>query len=160
LATQRNRPVENTDYENPEIRGVIDFMHLRAGTSIEPVNDREFNMRSPEGRLEYEKFMMEPVVLCIHKTADKNEPFVADVHLNGEPMPLPRDVPIRIPRCFVEVLAQSQVRQYTQVRDPNPDATEGMKTHRHGGAQFPFQILHEPSPKGRAWLQRVTHTSA
>lgn len=157
----RQRAIESTDYENPELRGVIDFMHLpTGGVSIQPVNEREFDMTSAEGRFAYEKFMAEPVVLAIHATSDKNEPPVADIRLNGVPCPLPRDAKIRVARAFVEALAQSQVRSYEQVRDPNPDATEGMKTRRHTGSQYPFSVLHDPNPKGRAWLQRIMHGSA
>lgn len=156
----RQRPIENTDYENPELRGLIDFSALpTGGYSVQPVTEREF-ANDKEGQAAYEAFMREPIVLKIHSTTDKNEPLVADVALNGVKCPMPREKPIKVPRAFVEVLARSQNRAYEQERVPDPDAAEGYKTRRTTGVQFPFSVLHDPSPKGRAWLQRITHESA
>jgi len=163
MATQRNRPIENTDFDNPEISNVIDFSSLSTGgVSITPVQSshREFDTTTQEGLIAYEKFMSEPVTIKVHTTSDKNEPEVADVALHGVRCPIPREKPVRLPRAFLEVLARSYVRVYRQERVPDPDAAEGMKTRRSIGASFPFQILHDPNPKGRAWLQRITHESA
>lgn len=154
------RAIESTDYENRELRGVVDFMHLpTGGVSIQPVTEREFDMTKPEGKLAYEKFMTEPVVIRIHGTADKNEPAVADLRLNGIACPLPREVSIRIPRAFVEALAQTQQRTYSQEDVENPRATEGKRTRRHTGSQFPFAVLEDKNPRGRAWLERVKYAS-
>lgn len=157
------RATESTDFENDELRGVIDFSMLpTGGVSVQPVTvaEREFDTRTVDGLAAYEKFMSEPITIKVHATADKNEPPVADISLHGIRCPIPRERPVRVPRAFVEVLARSQVRAYSQERDPNPDATEGMRTRRHGGSSYPFQVLHDPNPKGRAWLQRVMHESA
>lgn len=155
----RQAPVENTDYLNNEIEGVIDFSFLSTGgTSIQAVTEREFP-NTPEGNVAYEAFMREPVVIRIHSTTNENEPFVADISLNGVPCPLPREVPLRIPRAFVEVVASSQIRAYRQERVGDPDASEGMRTKRTTGASFPFQVLQDKNPRGRAWLERITHSS-
>lgn len=157
----RQRAIESTDYENSELRGVIDFMHLpTGGVSVQPVTEREFDTSTAEGLAAYEKFMREPVVVVLYGSSNPNDPLVADIRLNGALCPLPRDVPVRIPRAFVEVLAQSQVRTYSQEDVDNPKATEGKRTKRHTGLQFPFRVEHEPNPRGRAWLQRVMHQSA
>lgn len=154
--------IENTDLENPELRGVIDFSMLSTGgISIEPIPKREleFDTSKPEGRLAYEKFMTEPVIIVIHNTDNDNEPPIADVSLNNVKCPIPRNVPVRIPRAFVEVLARSQTRSYRQQRVADPDAAEGMKTKRMTGASFPFRVLRDKNPKGEAWLRRVMHES-
>jgi len=152
--------IENTDHLNPELRGLIDFSNLATGgMSIQPISEREFK-NDAEGLAAYEKFMAEPVVVKIHSTADKNEPPFADLGLNGVPCPVPRERPVRIPRAFLEVLARSQVRVYTQERNPNPDAAEGMRTQRKTGASYPFQVLEDKNPKGAAWLRRVMYESA
>lgn len=156
------RPQENTDYQNPELSGLIDFADLSTGgLSITPVQaeEREFG-NTIEGIAKYEAFMKEPVVIRIHSTSDKNEPFVADLALNGVRCVVPRERPVRIPRAFVEVLARSQVRNYSQERVTNPDAVEGMMTKRHTGCSFAFAVLQDKNPRGQAWLRRVTHESA
>lgn len=157
----RTAATENTDYLNRDLAAVVDFMETpTGGVSMEGISDREFDMASAEGRLAYEKFMNEPVVVKIHKTSDQNEPTVADLGLNGARIAVPRDVPVRLRRAFVEVLARSQMRGYSQQRNPNPMADEGMVTKRHGGASYPFQVIEDKNPRGRAWLQRVTFESA
>lgn len=156
------RATEQTDYLNSELNGLIKFDQLKRNTllQIDPVSDREFKTATAEGRLEYEKFMEEPIVIKIHETTDKNEPPYAFIGDNGVTVWVPRNRPVELPRKFVETLARSQVRAYTQERDPDPHADEGMRTKRSVGASYPFQVLRDPNPKGRAWLARVTHESA
>lgn len=158
----RTAPVESSDFMNPEVAGVIDFSNTpTGGFAVTPIaaGDREFDT-TKEGMLAYEKFMAEPVTIVIHQTGDKNAPIVAEVALNGVTLVLPRERPVRIPRAFVEVLAQSQTRSYKQERDPNPMADEGMKTRRFIGSDYRFAVRHDPNPKGRAWLDRIIRQSA
>lgn len=154
------RTIEATDYRSPELDNAIDFSFLATGgTSIQPVNEREFPSTA-EGKLEYEQFMRQPVTIRIHKTSNPNDIPSVPVGLNGVQAWLPRDKPIKIPRAFVEVLAQAQVRNYRQERESDPDAAEGMRTRRYGGLEYPFEVIHDPHPKGRAWLNRIVHGGA
>lgn len=151
---------ESSDFTNTELDGTIDFSALPVGgLTVQPVTEREFK-NTPEGNLAYEKFMAEPIVIKIHSTADKNEPPGAEVALNGVKVYIPREKPVRLPRAFVEILARSQVRAYSQQRNPDPNADEGMFTKRHVGASYPFNVIEDKNPRGRAWLQRVVHESA
>lgn len=158
----RTREVEATDYINPELDGVIEFEQIRRQgmVMIQPVTDREFNTLDEEGKTAYEAFMNERIVIRIHETTDKNEPPYAFVGDNGDCVWIPRARPVRLPRKFVETLARSQVRAYHQQRDPNPNADEGMQTFRRVGASYPFSVIEDKNPRGRAWLARVTHESA
>lgn len=156
------RETEASDFLSGELNGLIKFDQLKRNTivNIQPVGEREFKIASAEGKLEYEKFMEEPIVIKIHETTDEREPTLAYVGDNGVGVWIPRGKPVELPRKFVETLARSQVRAYRQERDPNPNADEGMITRRSGGASYAFAVLRDPSPKGRAWLARVTHESA
>lgn len=155
------RETESTDYLSGELSGVVDLMSLGSGMGpqVQAITEREFK-NTIEGNLEYEKFMREPVVIRISSTNDKNEPPFAFVGENGVNVWIPREKPVRLPRCFVETLARSQVRNYRQERNPDPNADEGMTTRRSGGASYPFAVISDPSPRGQAWLRRVTHESA
>ena len=151
---------ESTDYTNIELNGLLDFGALPVGgLTVQPVAEREFKS-DKDGKLQYEKFMAEPIVIKIHATADKNEPPGAEVALNGVKVYIPREKPVRLPRAFVEILARSQVRNYSQQRNPDPMADEGMFTRRHVGASYPFSVIEDKNARGRAWLQRVVHESA
>lgn len=159
MSRGRTAEVESTDFVNPELNGLIDFGALPVGgVTVMPVTEREFK-NDQEGKLAYEKFMAEPIVIRIHRTADKNEPPIAELGLNGVKAFVPRDKPVRLPRAYVEILARSQVRNYSQERNPDPNADEGMFTKRHGGASYPFQVIKDDNPRGRAWLARITHES-
>lgn len=158
------RETESTDFLSGELNNVIDFTQLQVRTGIAPaieaISEREFETHTKQGKLEYEKFMQEPVVIKIHKTTDKNEPPTVGLGCNGMQIYVPRERPVRLPRFFVENLARSQERIYRTERNPDPNADEGMFTKRHSGASFPFSVLKDDNPKGRAWLARVTHESA
>jgi hypothetical protein len=106
--------------------------------------------------VEIEKFMQDELVIVIHKSTDKNAVPRVPVGVNGEVAWLPRDVKIRIPRKFVERLARSQEATYRTDDNPDPRMDEGKIIRRTNGQVFPFQVLHDPSPRGAAWLQRVT----
>lgn len=162
MARGMRSEVESTDYLNPELNGVIEFEHIRRSgmVMIEPVTDREFAIHTQEGRNDYEAFMNERIVIKIHETTNENEPPFAFVGDNGECVWIPRGRPVRLPRKFVETLARSQQRIYSQTEDPNPKADEGMITRRRTGAAYPFSVIEDKNARGRAWLQRVTHESA
>lgn len=123
--------------------------------SIEPVSEREF-----ADKVDYERFMQQPVVIVIHKTAERHEAPSVMVGDNGNQAWLPRGKKIKVPRYFVETLARSQTRQYSTEHNPDPAASFGMNVRRFGGLAYPFSVVADPHPKGDAWLQRVMSESA
>lgn len=141
----------STDYmPQGENDGVMDWKTLRIGM---PALEIERDTRTI---VEIEKFMQDELVIVIHKSTDKNAVPRVPVGVNGEVAWLPRDVKIRIPRKFVERLARSQEATYRTDDNPDPRMDEGKIIRRTNGQVFPFQVLHDPSPRGAAWLQRVT----
>ena len=107
--------------------------------------------------IEGEKFMAERLTIHVHTTGDKNAPPAVMVGVNGQQVWFKRGSRIKnVPRAFVEVMARSQSTTYrtTQVSDPSAD--EQMRTLRTTSADYAFSVLHDPNPKGSAWLARVT----
>lgn len=146
------RVTESLDHVSRELDGVLDFTTIRTGQpQIEAVDSREF-----KDLAEYEAFMQEPLVIRIHTTNDKNAPPSVYVGLNGEGGWLPRGQKIRVKRKFVERLAQSQSASFQTKNNPDPNADEGTYVQRSSGQEYPFEVLHDPSPKGHRWLARVT----
>lgn len=125
------------------------FKRVLSAPAVTPVSEREF-----KDTVELTAFMEEPVVIRLHPTTDENaEPFVP-VGCNGEQAWLPRGVNIEIPRKFLESLCGLQVRFRTErVQDPN--AEEGYVQRASASMPYPFQIISDPNPKGRAWIERV-----
>jgi hypothetical protein len=135
-----------------ELDGFIDYSHFKSGTPrIEQSTEREFATLA-----ETEAFMQEKIGIELHQTTDKNAPLGAEVGINGEMVWIPRGVKVLIPRKFVERLAQSQVRSYKQVDNPNRDADDGKLTRSATGTDYAFSVLHDPNPKGKQWLTRMT----
>jgi hypothetical protein len=158
MARGRNSIVDSEDWLGGGGK-VLDMMSANTAHligSIEPIDEREFNISDPEGRAAYEMFMSEGVVVSVHQTTDENAPPVVGVGCNGDVRWLPREIPVRIPRRFVEILAKSQERKITTKSNPDPSADEGMKTTTRQAQSYPFSVLHDPHPKGRAWLERIT----
>lgn len=135
-----------------ELDGVLDYKMLVQGIPrIETTTEREF--KDVEA---WEKFMAELVVISVHPTTDKNAPPSVPVGNNGLIVWLPRDRKIRIPRSYVERLAQSQELAFTTKRNPDPGADEGMVTHKTAASPFPFSVLQDPSgARGERWLRNV-----
>ncbi len=141
----------STDYmPQGENDGVMDWKTLRIGMPALEID------RDTRTAAEIEKFMQDELVIVIHKSTDKNAVPRVPVGVNGEVAWLPRDVKIRIPRKFVERLARSQEATFRTDDNPDPRMDEGKIIRRTNGQVFPFQVLHDPSPRGAAWLQRVT----
>lgn len=121
------------------------------GAKIETITEREWKTQE-----EAEAFYNQRLDIEVNQTNDKNAPPFAEAGVNGHMVWFPRGVRINnVPRKFVEALARSQDTAYKtmQVRDPNAD--NQMKTLRTRATAYGFSVLRDPSPKGRAWLERV-----
>jgi hypothetical protein len=132
--------------------GVISWNALRLGiAAVEVIADKD-----AMSTLETEKFMEDELVIVIHRSTDKNALEKVPVGVNGETAWLPRDTKIRLPRKFVERLARAQEATFRTDDNPDPRMDEGKVIRRTNGQVFPFQVLHDPSPRGQAWLAKVT----
>lgn len=128
---------------------------------IEPVSTLgfKFDTEGPNGgrtSLEYERFMEEPVIIKLHQSTDKNAPWSVFVSVNNDSRWLPRGVPIKIQRKFVERLAQSQERTLQTVDNPDPAADVGKNVVTRQANPYEFSVMEDRNPKGRRWLAHMT----
>lgn len=157
---------------------IIDMMHTGMSSPerlrhLEVITEREFEydtipdevtgIDNPGRSMAYEAFMQEPVVVMINETNDDRASPVVFVGVNGDTRWLPRGVPIRLPRKFVERLAQSQERTF---RTPKINATEEADNERpvrsKQAQSYGFSIIHDSHKDkklARRWLLRVTKQS-
>lgn len=105
--------------------------------------------------IELEKFMQEGVVVELHTSTDPNAAPVVFVGCNGDTRWLPRGVPIKIPRKFVERLAQVKEARFKTTENPDRSADNSMQTKRTQASPYGFSVIRDPNPKGRAWLEAV-----
>lgn len=101
-----------------------------------------------------EAFMHEPVTVLLADTTDDNAPPHALFSVNGVTQPLVRGVPTVVKRKFVEALARCKETKYNQ-RHSNPMEPDRIEMISRTALAFPFQVIQDANPKGRAWLTAV-----
>lgn len=101
-----------------------------------------------------EAFMNEMVTVHVHATTDENQAPHVIVNCNGTNQPIVRGVPTRIRRKYVEILARMKETKYTQVTR-NPAAPDQIDMIARHGLSYPFDLVEDDNPRGRAWLQNV-----
>lgn len=146
----RTRETHSTDYMENAVQA-LDWTQLRTGQApIEAISEREFAETK-----DMEAFMQELVVIEVHRSTDKNAIPQVPVGVNGDKIWIPRGRPVRLPRKFVEVLARSQEAAFRTDDNPDPGADEGKIIRRTNGQSFPFTVIRDENPRGRAWLERM-----
>jgi len=101
-----------------------------------------------------EAFMNELVTVHVHSTTDENQAPQFILNCNGVNQPVVRGVDITIRRKYVEIMARMKETKYTQVT-PNPAAPDVSEMRARHGLVFPFNLVNDPNPRGRAWLENV-----
>lgn len=101
-----------------------------------------------------EAFMNELVTVHVHSTTDENQAPQFILNCNGVNQPVIRGVDIKMRRKYVEILARMKETKYTQVT-PNPAAPDVSEMRARHGLVYPFDLVHDDNPRGRAWLQNV-----
>ena len=122
---------------------------------LDPITVREMS-----DMLEYTAFMEDPVTIQINETTDVNAPPAVFAGVNGDCRWLPRGVPIRVQRKFVERLAQAQEMRFETKTNRDQDAQNAMTTVRKTAASYGFAVLRDDHPAARRWLARVTRSGS
>lgn len=104
--------------------------------------------------LDDEAFMEEQVTVMLHPTTNENEPPYAHLNVNGRNQIVPRGTPVRVRRKYVEVLARMKETRYSQ-HTPNPSEPDKTQLIPRHGLVFPFNVVEDQNPRGRAWLDHI-----
>ena len=101
-----------------------------------------------------EAFMNEMVEVMVHSSTDENQAPHVILNCNGTNQPILRGVPTRVRRKYVEILARMKETKYSQVTR-NPAAPDQIDMIARHGLAYPFEMLSDENPRGRAWLSNV-----
>jgi hypothetical protein len=101
-----------------------------------------------------EAFMNEMVEVMVHSSTDENQAPHVILNCNGTNQPILRGVPTRVRRKYVEILARMKETKYSQVTR-NPAAPDQIDMIARHGLAYPFELMHDDNPRGRAWLSNV-----
>jgi hypothetical protein len=132
----------------------LDLMQSNASVLLMKENMEVISEREFRDKAEYEAFMEQPVVIVINETSDEKAPPIVFCGVNGDGRWIPRSVPVKIQRKFVERLAQSQERHYATVPNRDTSADNAMLV-RSRNVGISFHVLKDPHPRGLQWLRRV-----
>lgn len=101
-----------------------------------------------------EAFMNEMVEVMVHASTDENQSPHVILNCNGTNQPILRGVPMRVRRKYVEILARMKETKYSQITR-NPGAPDQIDMIARHGLAYPFEMLNDENPRGRAWLSNV-----
>lgn len=101
-----------------------------------------------------ESFMNELVTVLVHATTDENQPPQVIVNCNGMNQPIMRGYPTEVKRKYVEILARMKETKYNQFT-PNPSEPDRIVMQARHGLSYPFDVVEDKNPRGRAWLNNV-----
>jgi hypothetical protein len=101
-----------------------------------------------------ESFMNELVTINVHSTTDENQSPQVIVNVNGTNQPIIRGYPTLVRRKYVEVLARMKETKYSQITR-NASAPDQIDMVARHGLCYPFDLVEDTNPRGRAWLQHV-----
>lgn len=101
-----------------------------------------------------ESFMNELVTVLVHSTTDENQPPQVIVNCNGMNQPIMRGYPTEVKRKYVEILARMKETKYSQFT-PNPSEPDRIVMQARHGLSYPFDVVEDKNPRGRAWLNNV-----
>ena len=101
-------------------------------------------------------FMEEELTVYLNRGREKHSPQFEQFGVNGRIIWVQVEQPTKVKRKYVEVMARSMPVDITTQSGKSPgDELVFNKVQRHQTANFSFSILHDPSPKGPAWLAKV-----
>ena len=117
--------------------------------AVEPVTDEQ----AAKTAIEKEAFMNEPVRIIVAETGEEGSLQVITPCVNGVNQPIVRGQETVVKRKFVEALARCRTTKYQQRHNPiERDKIENVPITVQ---TYPFSVLEDRNPKGRAWLQGI-----
>ncbi len=111
-------------------------------------------------RFDLEAFMQDVLDVHFHDPSDENEPQFAEVTVNGEYRCCLRGHPAKLKRMHVAVLANAKQLRVQQKKVVNGDGSMGFVEQPVMKLTYPFSVLHDPSPRGAAWITQLLRNPA
>jgi hypothetical protein len=122
------------------------------GVEIEPVSANA-DLRKIAAE---EAFMNEMVKIRVHEDASEGALSIITPNVNGVNQPVVRGHPVWVKRKYVESLARSISTGYRQ-ETPDPRNPDQINMVPKTVPSYPFEVLEDKNPKGRAWLEAILH---
>jgi hypothetical protein len=127
----------------------LDLGEIGHPEPIEKVADTDFVKA-----VELEAFMNEVLTVIVHQDASDNAVENPCPSVNGINQPFIRGIEQKVKRKYVEALARGRVTKYAQ-RVTDASRPENIQMVETTALVYPFSVLHDPNPVGKAWLKGI-----
>jgi hypothetical protein len=105
-------------------------------------------------RAEELAFNEEVLTVVVHTTSDQNADPFPTFWVNGEKA-ICSAASRHVKRKFVERMARSRINNVRQRYYVDATGNQPSATRCQGSLMYPFAVLHDPNPKGAAWLKKI-----
>lgn len=127
---------------------------------LQLTTDTVHNDRALKETVDNEAFMNETLLVYVHPSSEENGPNHTIINVNGVNQPIIFGQDNRMRRKYVEVLARMKETRFSQPAQNmlNPEAGNALIPRTL--QVYPFEVRHDPHPKGRAWLNQILQEAA
>ena len=100
--------------------------------------------------------MREELEVFFNEPGNEHEPAFVEVNVNGDYRMVMRGDTAKLRRYHVAVLAAAKQSRVRQKKIVNADGSMGFQEENVLSLTYPFQVMHDPSPKqGAPWLKKL-----
>jgi hypothetical protein len=142
---------KNTEAVNENIGQGDSFTlpEMKAGAGVEPVADRVLSKSA-----DLEAFMNEILTIVVFEDNIEGALPIVEPTVKGMKQVIVRGVNSKVRRKYVEALARSRTTKFDQIqRDMYDRSSLAMKPNTK--MTYPFAVIHDPNPRGAAWLKAI-----
>ncbi len=132
------------------ISGNLDEKLKRPDLDIEPVDAPTFSDRAA-----MEAFMREFVVVRIHASAVPGDENPVPLSVNGRQIFVWREEDTAVRRMYAEQLMRAKPVQIRTEQQRTPAGDIRNLVHKTASLRYPFQIVRDDNPRGRAWASKI-----
>jgi hypothetical protein len=155
------REVDSRDFQAPvkkEVMAAAEGPGQSIGDKIE--TQAVETVQGPEAMSMAEAlaFNEEILTIIIHQAAEKNAENPVTVGVNGRMAYIFRGQKTNVPRKYVERLLRAQSDSVEQDITAREERDFNRLTVRPT-QKYPLSVLHDPNPKGQAWMQAITQAA-
>jgi hypothetical protein len=106
-------------------------------------------------RVELEAFMHEKLTIVVATSTDKAAENPVQLTVQGVNQFVIRGTRQVVSRKYVEVLARAKQTAIATPEIVDRNGDRAIRIDRSSALRYPFEVLHDPNPNGRAWLDKI-----
>lgn len=150
--------IDSPEVETAQPSEIFDSVYVPDAPEIEVVSGLTPGVKGKGGLSEQAQaliFNEEIVEVMLHESTDENAENPVFTACNGVPQYFYRGLPQQVKRKYVAILASVKEHNVKTPEFTTPDGARGMSIRRTSSLKYPFSIIHDPNPRGAAWLKAL-----